>query len=89
MGISQETREQLKGFVKKLSELFARVARRIREWFQENWKWLKEAAIKWYQLEEEKEVVIRLRYKRDFSRQKISHQVMDRKPQHLIRKIIR
>lgn len=89
MEISQETREKIQRAVKALVE----ASRKIREWFmnffRDNWKRIKEAAIKWYQLEEEKEMIIRRRYKRDFNRQKISHQVINRKPQHMVRKIIR
>lgn len=89
MKISQENREKLQGLVKSITNAWSKICERLMEFFRNNWKLLKKAAIKWYQLEEEKEVVVRQRYKRDFTRQKISHQVVDRKPKYMIRKIIR
>lgn len=73
MEISQETQEKLQKIAKAIAEAWCK----IKEWFtnfiRKNWEWLKTAAIKWYQFEEEKEVVVRQHYKRDFTRQKISH----------------
>lgn len=89
MEINQETRYSIRKMGEKIVKAFVEIVNRIWEWVQENWQWLKEAAVKWYQLEEKKKVVVRQPYKRDFSRQKISHQVINRKPQHLVRKIIR
>lgn len=91
MEINQETREKFQEMAKAIAKVFTKVREWFAKFFQKNWSWLKEAAIKWYQLEEEKEArpITRQFHKRDFSRQKISHQVIDRKPRQMVRKIIR
>ncbi|KAA0944166.1 hypothetical protein FQ087_18755 [Sporosarcina sp. ANT_H38] len=89
MEINQETYDLLIKIGEGFKRAFARLRRVIGEWVERNWKWLKKVVIKWYQLEEEKKVVTRQHHRRDFSRQKMSHQVINRKPHHMVRKIIR
>lgn len=76
--------ESIALFVKAFKDAWERIGNVLRE----KWGLFKEAAVKWYQLEEEKPVKIQSQYRRDFSRQKITHQVIDRKPKHTVRKII-
>ncbi|MEK4713455.1 hypothetical protein [Sporosarcina sp. FSL K6-5500] len=102
MEINQEKREEIEAAgtfgeaIKDFLEAFEPVAQAFREileraakFFRNLWEKTKTVAIKWYQLEGEKQFVVRHHHKRDFSRKKISHQVINRKPQHLVRKIIR
>lgn len=89
MGINQETRERIQAMAKALAEMWSRIRERISKIVRNIWEKTKTVAIKWYQLEEEKKVVVRHHHKRDFSRQKISHQVVDRKPRQINRRIIR
>ncbi|WP_342512269.1 hypothetical protein MKY34_16820 [Sporosarcina sp. FSL K6-1522] len=80
--------EKLVEAIKSLAKWVEKVIANIRAFFHRNFEWLKKAAVKWYQLEEEKKIVVRQRHKRDFSRRRMEHQVIDCKP-HMIRKIIR
>lgn len=88
MEFSPEKRDAFIAIVQKVVKVFSEAIRKFYEWICENWKWLKTAAVKWYQLEEERKPIVRQRHKRDFTRRKFSHQVIDRRP-HLVRKIIR
>ncbi|MCG3089150.1 hypothetical protein [Sporosarcina cyprini] len=88
MEFSHETRDAINAITRKVIRAFREAFRRFCKWIQENWQWLKANAVKWYQLEEEKKTNVRQRHKRDFTRRKLSHQVIDRRP-HLVRKIIR
>jgi len=68
---------------------FKVILERAAKFFQRIYVKTRKIAIKWYQLEEEKKVVVRHHHKRDFGRKKISHQVIDRKPRQINRRIIR
>ena len=81
--------EKFVAAIKAIAKWAEKVIANVRAFFLRNFEWLKKAAVKWYQLEEEKKVVVRQRHKRDFSRRKMSHQVIDRKPHRMVRKIIR
>ncbi|QNK87766.1 hypothetical protein H7992_21785 [Sporosarcina sp. resist] len=89
MEINQETRERIQAVAKALAEMWSRIRERLAKIVRNLWEKTKTVADKWYQLEEEKRVVVRQHHKRNFSRQKITHQVTNRKPQHMVRKIIR
>lgn len=88
MELSQETRDEIIALARKVVKAFSEAVRKFCEWVRENWEFVKVVAVKWYQLEEEKKFVQRRRFKKDFTRHKFSHQVIDRRP-HLVRKIIR
>lgn len=85
MEIDQEIYEKLKMACDKLVESL----RKIAQVFMNAWKWIKEKVIELYQLEEERPASIRNYHKFIFTRQKVHHQVIERKPRHLIKKIIR
>ena len=53
------------------------------------YEWFKEKVIELYQFEEERPVPKRNLHKIDFTRRKMQHQVIECKPRHLIKKIIR
>lgn len=88
MELSQETRDAIIALAQKIVKAFREAVRKFYEWICESWEWFKSIAVKWYQLEAEKKFIIRQHHKRDFTRRKFSHQVIDRRP-HLVRKIIR
>lgn len=89
MELSQETRDAIIAIAKKVVAAFSEAVKKFCEWLCEKWEWIKAAVVKLYQLEEEKKIVKRQRYKRDFGRQRFSHQNMDRRPRHTVRKVIR
>lgn len=89
MEISQETRDAMVAVAQKIVKAFSEAIKKFREWIQEDWQRLKGASIKLNQLNEEKKTVVRQRFKRDFKRRKFSHQVINRRPHCVVRKIIR
>ncbi len=86
---TEEALKDLREAFEPFRQAFKVVLERIVIFIREKWEFLKEVTVKWYQLEEEKQIVVRQHHHRDFSRQKITHQVIDRKPRQFIRKIIR
>jgi hypothetical protein len=64
------------------------VLERLIKFFRENWKMIKEKAIELYGFKENMEIAKRNHQKLNFSRPRIRHQVIKRKPRHLIRKVI-
>jgi hypothetical protein len=80
--------EQLKLFLSSFAEVVKTVAKRIVQFFRENWKMIKEKAIELYGFKEDMEIAKRNHQKLNFSRPRIRHQVIERKPRHLIRKVI-
>ena len=89
MEIKQEALEKLKTFAQEFIKSFRVVMEQLIRFFRENWNWLKEKAIELYQLEESKQQHITRKHLMDFTRKKNFHQVIDRRPRQMIRKIIR
>ena len=87
MGKGEQEIEALRLAFSQLKEPLEEALEKVLNFLLKFWKLAKKVAVKWYQLEEEKKIVVRQRHKRDFSRRKMEHQVIDRKP-HMIRKII-
>lgn len=81
-------REIGKAFALAFNTIFECLKRCIK-WIKENWKWLKEKIIELYQFEEKKQKDKKYQYHMNFHRKKINHQVIDRRPKQMIRKIIR
>ncbi|MBO0586134.1 hypothetical protein [Sporosarcina sp. E16_8] len=102
MEINREKREEVEAArtfgdaINDLLKVFEPIARAFKEileraakFFRSIYVKTRKVAIKWYQLEEEKQVTVRQHHRRDFSRHKIKHQVINRKPRQFNRKIIR
>lgn len=85
----ENNEKTLEEFIASIAKAIKEVWERIKNGLLKKWDILKKIAVKWYQLEEEKPVKIHNKHRKDFSRQKIIHQVTDRKPKHMVRKIIR
>ena len=64
MGISQETSEKFQGLIKSIAEAVSKVCKWLKDLFRDKWEWLKTAAAKWYQSEEEKKTVVRQHHKK-------------------------
>lgn len=77
-----------KAFVKAFNAIF-KCLKKFIKWVKENWKWLKEKTIELYQFEEKKQKTKKHQYSMNFNRPKMNHQVIDRRPKQMIRKIIR
>ena len=92
MEINQESQDKLQAIAKSLAKVFGKIVDSLKKfvkWLQCNWKWLKEKWIELYQLEEKKQKSKKNQHQMNFSRRKITHQVIDRRPKQMIRKIIR
>ena len=92
MEINQETKEKLQALAKAYTKIINKIfecMNRFIKWAQENWEWIKVKWVKYYQLVEKKEKVYKDKHFMNFSREKIMHQVIDRRPKQMIRKIIR
>jgi hypothetical protein len=89
MGVSfSEAFEKIKDFLGVFAETVKTVAEEIVQFFRENWKMIKEKAIELYGFKEDMKIAKRNHQKLNFSRPRICHQVIERKPRHLIRKVI-
>lgn len=82
---NQELSEKLKRALYNLSEALRPIVKALIKC----WNQFKEFVIKHYQFEEETQTPIRNHHKFNFTRQKMHHQVIERKQKHLIKKIIR
>lgn len=89
MEIKQEALEKFKKYVQAFIKAFREVKEQLIKFFREKWNWLKEKAIELYQLKESKQQHITRKHLMDFTRKKNFHQVIDRRPRQMIRKIIR
>lgn len=90
--MNQESLNKLQAIAKSCAKVFSEIfeyVKQFAEWLKENWNWLKEKFVELYQLEEKKQSVKKNQYHMNFSRKKIMHQVIDRRPKQMIRKIIR
>ncbi|MEK5148784.1 hypothetical protein MKX53_17525 [Psychrobacillus sp. FSL K6-4615] len=91
MEINQETQDKLQAIAKSLAKVFNEIfeyVKQFAEWIKNNWSWLKEKCVELYQLEEKKQKATKNQHHLNFSRKKITHQVIDRRPKQMIRKII-
>ncbi|WP_419957232.1 hypothetical protein [Psychrobacillus psychrotolerans] len=91
MEINQETRDKLQALAKSCAKIFSEIFENMKqfaEWIKDNWNWLKEKCVELYQLEEKKQKTKKNQHHMNFSRKKITHQVIDRRPKQMIRKII-
>lgn len=89
MEIKQEALEKLKTFAQAFIKTFRVVVEQLIRFLRENWNWLREKAIKLYQLEESKQKHTTCKHRMDFTRKKNLNQVIDRRPRQTIKKIIR
>lgn len=91
MSINQESKDKLQALAKTCTKILNAIFERLNQfikWIQENWKWLKTKWIEFYQLNEKKKKVCKHQHQMNFSRKKIMHQVIDRRPKQMIRKVI-
>lgn len=91
MEFNREATDKLQALAKEFAKIFNAIFEWMNQfikWVQENWKWLKTKWIKFYQLNEKKEKACNRQYHMNFSRKKIMHQLIDRRPIQMIRKII-
>ena len=89
--LNRESTDKLQALAKACAKMFNAIFEWVNQFIkrvQENWKWLKTKWIEFYQLNEKKEKVCKRQYLLNFSRKKIMHQVIDRRPKQMIRKII-
>lgn len=89
--MNQESLHKLQAIAKSCAKVFSEIFERVKQftkWLKDNWNWLKGKWIELYQLEEEKQKTKKNQYRMNFSRKKITHQVIDRRPKQMIRKII-
>lgn len=90
--MNQESSDKLQAIAKSLAKVFNEIfeyVKQFAEWIKENWNWLKEKCVELYQLEEKKDKLKSNQYPMNYSGKKMIHQVIDRKPRQVIRKIIR
>ncbi|MEK3955325.1 hypothetical protein [Psychrobacillus sp. FSL K6-1464] len=76
--------ETMRMIVKSITDAF----KNFIKWAQEHWTFIKENWSKFYQFEEEKPMRKKTPYYKKLSVQKMQHQVIDRKPRSMVRKII-
>ncbi|WP_313891138.1 hypothetical protein [Psychrobacillus sp.] len=91
MEISQENLEKLQTIAKEFSKAFNAMCEALVQfgrWLIDNWRLIKEKVIEFYQIEEKKQKQPKHKGRIDFTRHKIANQVIDRRPRHLIQKII-
>lgn len=91
MEMNQESSDKLQAIAKSLAKVFNEIfeyVKQFAEWIKNNWSWLKEKCVELYQLEEKKQKTKKNQHHLNFSRKKIMHQVIDRRPKQMIRKII-
>jgi hypothetical protein len=80
--------EKLKGFLGVFAETVKAAAKEIAQFFRENWKMIKEKTIELLAAKEGMKIARRNHCKIDFRPFRIRNQVIERKPRHLIRKVI-
>jgi hypothetical protein len=80
--------EKLKAFLDNFAETVKTAAKRIVQFFRENWKMIEEKVIELLKSKKDVKIAIRNHHKFNFTRSRIHHQVIDRKPRQLIRKVI-
>lgn len=91
MEINQETQDKLQALAKACTKMVNTIfecMNRFIKWAQENWEWIKVKWVEYYQLVEKKEIAHKDKHCMNFYRKKITHQVIDRRPKQMIRKII-
>lgn len=76
--------EVMRIFVKSIADAF----KNFIKWAQEHWTFIKENRSNFYQFEEEKPMQKITSYRKEMPVQKMQHQVIDRKPRYMVRKII-
>ena len=92
MEMNQESLDKLQAIAKSCAKVFGKIfdyIKQFAEWIKDNWNWLKEKWVELYQLEEKKQKDKKNQHHMNFSWKKIKHQVIDRRPKQMIRKIIR
>lgn len=91
MEINQEAQDKLKNLARACTKMLNAIFECMKQfikWVEENWNWLKTKWIELYQLHEKKQKNKKSQHHMNFSRKKITHQVIDRRPKQMIRKII-
>lgn len=93
MQVNQETLDKLNSLAKVFTKVFdalKEVFKKIVNWALENWNLIKVKAVEFYQLEKMKENKNpQQKWRLNLSHPKMLHQVTDRRPKNMIRKIIR
>lgn len=89
MEINPKTIEALKEVVRSLVKSITDAFKNFIKWAQEHWTFIKENWSKFYQFEEERTMQRVVPYRKDFPVQKMHHQVIDRKPRCMVRKIMK
>jgi hypothetical protein len=85
MEVNQELIDKLKYVLGKLAEALRPMVKALVNY----WNQFKEIIVEHHQFREDKQTSIRNHHKVNFTRQKMHHQVIECKPRHLIKKIIR
>ncbi len=91
MEMNQESLDKLQAIAKSCAKVFSEIyayVKQFAKWLRDNWNWLKEKYVELYQLEEKKQKTKKNQHHMNFSRKKITHQVIDHRPREMIRKII-
>ena len=89
MEIDLNTIETLQQVMRNLVKSITDAYKNFIKWAQEHWTFIKENWSKYYQFEEEKPMRKIVSNRKELSVQKMQHQVIDRKPRCMVRKIIK
>jgi hypothetical protein len=84
----REVYEKLEAFLIGFARTCKTVLEGLMKFFRENWKIIKDKAIELLISKEDMKIAKRNHHKFNFSQLKVRHQVIERKPRHLIRKVI-
>lgn len=79
----QFTSEQARAWIHEVANAFIKIAKMITD----TWNKIKKHVLEMYE-DYERSTFFKQHYKLDFSRKSYSHQVMNRKPRHINKKII-
>ncbi|MER2169017.1 MAG: hypothetical protein ABS938_00120 [Psychrobacillus psychrodurans] len=88
MEFNQNEIEKMKTIIRNLYEWFKKAVEQITSAFRKYWKWIKEEVEKIHHIEEKRTVFKSYNHKLNSTKQRMEHQVIDRKPRVMIRKII-
>ncbi|MEK4247118.1 hypothetical protein MKZ20_17615 [Psychrobacillus sp. FSL K6-2684] len=88
MEINQEAIDKLKETISRFVRSITEAFNNFIKWIHKHWKLIKENWTEFYQYEKEKTIPKKVSYRKEVSVNKMQHQVIDRRPKQMIRKII-